>query len=128
MEQSKRARRRCSGSSTSKIWPFNERRLIHLITAAALALASDDALGSLKRVGLREDPPALPLRGIAMAQLDDLVRTKSAFKKAARVLEAVACARSIVAEAKLASYRAISAGLRRPSTKHGRRSKRTGIV
>ena len=70
-----------------------------------LALASGDALGALKRVGLPEDPPALALRGIAMAQLDDLVRAKSALKKAARVLgprEAVARARCIVAEAELA--------------------------
>jgi hypothetical protein len=68
-------------------------------------LASGDALGALKRVGLREDPPALALRGTAMAQLDDLVRAKSALKKAARVFgprEAVARARCIVAEAELA--------------------------
>jgi hypothetical protein len=38
-----------------------------LITAAALALAPGDALGALKRVGLREDAPALAFRGIAMA-------------------------------------------------------------
>lgn len=68
-------------------------------------MASDDPLGALKRVGLREDPPALAFRGIAMAQLDDLVRAKSALKKAARVFgprEAVARARCIVAEAELA--------------------------
>jgi hypothetical protein len=76
-----------------------------LITAAALSLASGDALGALKRVGLREDAPALALRGIAMARLGDLVRAKSALKKAARVFgprEAVARARCIVAEAELA--------------------------
>jgi hypothetical protein len=76
-----------------------------LITAAALALASGDALGALKRVGLREDAPALALRGIAMAQLGDLVRAKSALKKAARVFgprEALARARCIVAEGELA--------------------------
>jgi len=56
-----------------------------LITAAALALASGDALGALKHVGLREDASALTLRGIAMVQLGDLVRAKSALKKAARV-------------------------------------------
>jgi len=43
-----------------------------LITAAALALASGDALGALKHVGLREDASALTLRGIAMVQLGDL--------------------------------------------------------
>ena len=42
-----------------------------LITAAALALAAGDILGALKRVALRDDPPALALRGIAMAQLGD---------------------------------------------------------
>ena len=76
-----------------------------LITAAALALASGDALGALKRVGLRDDAPALALRGIAMAQLGDLVRAKFALKKAARAFgprEAVARARCIVAEAELA--------------------------
>ncbi len=76
-----------------------------LITAAALALASGDALGALKCVGLRNDAPALALRGIAMAQLGDLVRAKSALKKAARAFgprEAVPRARCIVAEAELA--------------------------
>ena len=76
-----------------------------LITAAALALASGDALGALKHVGLRDDAPALALRGIAMAQLGDLVRAKFALKKAARAFgprEAVARARCIVAEAELA--------------------------
>ena len=48
-----------------------------LITAAARALAAGDALGALKRVALRDDAPALALRGIAMAQLGDLVRAKA---------------------------------------------------
>ncbi len=43
-----------------------------LITAAARALASGDALGALKLHRIRDDPPALALRGIAMAQLGDL--------------------------------------------------------
>jgi hypothetical protein len=76
-----------------------------LIIAAALALASGDALGALKRVGLRDDAPALALRGIAMAQLGDLVRAKSALDKAARAFgprEAIARARCIVAEAEIA--------------------------
>jgi len=42
-----------------------------LITAAARALAAGDALGALNRVALRNDAPALALRGIAMAQLGD---------------------------------------------------------
>jgi hypothetical protein len=47
-----------------------------LITAAARALAAGDPLGALKRVALREDAPALALRGIAMAQLGDLARAR----------------------------------------------------
>jgi hypothetical protein len=45
-----------------------------LITAAARALAVGDPFGALNRVALRDDPPALALRGIAMAQLGDLTR------------------------------------------------------
>lgn len=76
-----------------------------LITAAARALATGDALGALKRVALRDDPPALALRGIAMAQLGDLVRAKDLLRRAARAFgprEAVARARCIVAEAEIA--------------------------
>jgi hypothetical protein len=47
-----------------------------LITAAARALAMGDPLGALNRVALRDDAPALALRGIAMAQLGDLNRAK----------------------------------------------------
>src|SRR6202451_3910794 len=76
-----------------------------LITAAARALASGDALGALKRVALRDDAPALARRGIAMAQLGDLVRAKALLKSAARAFgprEAVARARCVVAEAEIA--------------------------
>ncbi|OCP05663.1 MULTISPECIES: DNA-binding protein [unclassified Ensifer] len=76
-----------------------------LITAAAQALARGDPLGALKRVALRDDPPALALRGIAMAQLGDFVRAKVLLKSAARAFgprEAVARARCIVAEAEIA--------------------------
>ena len=52
-----------------------------LITAAARALVAGDPLGALKRVALRNDAPALALRGIAMAQLGDLVRAKAARNK-----------------------------------------------
>ncbi|MGB6892804.1 MAG: helix-turn-helix domain-containing protein, partial [Xanthobacteraceae bacterium] len=48
-----------------------------LIAAAAQALATGDPLGALKWVALRNDAPALALRGIAMAQLGDLVRAKA---------------------------------------------------
>ena len=61
-----------------------------LITAAARALAAGDPLGALKRVALRDDAPALALRGIAMAQLGDLVRAKDLLRKAARAFGRVA--------------------------------------
>ena len=76
-----------------------------LITAAARALAEGDPLGALKRVALRNDAPALALRGIAMAQLGDFARAKELLRKAARGFgprEPVARARCIVAEAEIA--------------------------
>jgi len=76
-----------------------------LITAAARALAAGDPLGALKRVALRDDAPGLALRGIAMAQLGDLVRAKALLRSAGRAFgskEAVARARCIVAEAEIA--------------------------
>jgi tetratricopeptide (TPR) repeat protein len=76
-----------------------------LITAAARALAGGDPLGALNRVALRADAPALALRGIAMAQLGDLVRAKALLRRAARAFgpnEAVARARCVVAEAEIA--------------------------
>src|ERR1700723_2390264 len=76
-----------------------------LITAAARALAAGDPLGALKRVALRDDAPALALRGIAMAQLGDLARAKALLRSAARAFgpkEAVARARCVVAEAEIA--------------------------
>jgi hypothetical protein len=76
-----------------------------LITAAGRALAAGDPLGALKRVALRDDAPALALRGIAMAQLGDLVRAKALLRRAARAFgpkEPVARARCVVAEAEIA--------------------------
>lgn len=76
-----------------------------LITAAARALAQGDALGALNHIALRDDPPALALRGIAMAQLGDLDRAKTLVRRAARAFgprEAVARARCVVAEAEIA--------------------------
>lgn len=76
-----------------------------LITAAARALARGDLLGVLNRVALRDDAPALALRGIAMAQLGDLARAKALLRRAARAFgpkDAVARARCIVAEAEIA--------------------------
>jgi hypothetical protein len=76
-----------------------------LITAAARALAAGDLLGALKRVALRNDAPALALRGIAMARLGDFVRAKALLRSAARAFgprEAVARARCVVAETEIA--------------------------
>ncbi|WP_160109449.1 helix-turn-helix domain-containing protein [Pseudomonas izuensis] len=76
-----------------------------LITAAAQALAAGNPLGALDRIALREDAPALALRGIAMAQLGDLLRAKALVRRAARAFgpkEVVARARCIVAEAEIA--------------------------
>src|ERR1700692_523630 len=76
-----------------------------LNTAAARALSAGDPIGALKRVALRDDAPALALRGIAMAQLGELVRAKALLRSAARAFgskEAVARARCVVAEAEIA--------------------------
>jgi hypothetical protein len=76
-----------------------------LITAAARALAAGNALGALNLVALRDDAPALALRGIAMAQLGDLSRAKELVRAAAKAFgpkEAVSRARCVVAEAELA--------------------------
>ena len=76
-----------------------------LITAAGRALAAGDPLGALKRIALRDDAPALALRGIAMAQLGDLVRARALLRGATRAFgpkETVARARCIVAEAEIA--------------------------
>src|ERR1700741_2064533 len=76
-----------------------------LINAAGHALAAGDPLGAFKRIALRTDAPALALRGIAMAQLGDLVRAKALLRKAARAFgakEAVSRARCVVAEAEIA--------------------------
>jgi hypothetical protein len=76
-----------------------------VIAVAARALAAGDPLGALTRIALRDDAPALALRGIAMAQLGDLVRAKTLMRSAARAFgpkEAVARARCVVAEAEIA--------------------------
>ncbi len=76
-----------------------------LIAAAGRALAAGDALSALKRVALRNDPPALALRGIAMAQLGELTRARELLRRAARGFgghEALARARCVVAEAEVA--------------------------
>src|SRR5690349_12141859 len=76
-----------------------------MIMAAAQALAAGNPLGALDRVALRDDAPALALRGIAMAQLGDLVRARALVKRAQRAFsprEVLARARCVVAEAEIA--------------------------
>lgn len=76
-----------------------------LIAAAARALAAGDPLGALKRVALRDDAPALALRGIAMAQLGEFTRAKALLRGAARAFgpkEVLARARCVLAEAEIA--------------------------
>src|SRR5258706_12243120 len=76
-----------------------------LIAAAARALVTGDALGALKRVALRDDPPALALRGIAMAQLGEHPRARGLLRRAARGFgghEELSPARCVVAEAEVA--------------------------
>lgn len=75
------------------------------ITRAARALAAGDPLTALNHVALRDDAPALALRGIAMAQLGDFARANALLRKAARAFgpaNPVARARCIVAEAEVA--------------------------
>jgi hypothetical protein len=76
-----------------------------LIAAAARALVVGDALGALNQVALRDDPPALALRGIAMAQLGEHLRARELLRRAARgfgAREELARARCVVAEAEVA--------------------------
>jgi len=76
-----------------------------LVASAARLLAAGDPLGALKRVALRDDPPALALRGIAMAQLGDYERARKLLRRAARgfgARERLAQARCQVAEAEVA--------------------------
>ena len=76
-----------------------------LIAAAGRALAAGDALAALKCVALRDDPPALALRGIALAQLGDYPLARTLLRCAARgfgAREEVARARCVVAEAEVA--------------------------
>ncbi|CAB3625364.1 helix-turn-helix domain-containing protein [Achromobacter pestifer] len=76
-----------------------------MISTASRALAAGDPLGALNVVALREDAPALALRGIAMAQLGDFVRAKSLLRRAANAFgatHAIARARCVVAEAEVA--------------------------
>src|SRR4249919_668170 len=75
-----------------------------LIASAARFLAAGDPLQALKRVALRNDPPALAMRGIAMAQLGDYERARKLLRRAARgfgARERLSQARCQVAEAEV---------------------------
>jgi len=76
-----------------------------LVTAAARALKAGDPLGALKWIALRDDPPALALRGIAMAQLGEFAKARMLLRRAARSFgprERVERARCVTAEAEVA--------------------------
>lgn len=76
-----------------------------LIAASARALAGGDPLGALQRVALRDDAPAMALRGIAMAQLGEHARARDLLRRAARAFgphEALGRARCVVAQAEVA--------------------------
>ena len=71
---------------TVRSYKFGGIPMDSLINAAGHALSAGNPLGALKLVALRNDAPALALRGIAMAQLDDLDRAKALLRRAARAL------------------------------------------
>jgi DNA-binding transcriptional ArsR family regulator len=76
-----------------------------LVTAAARALKAGDPLGALKRIALRDDAPALALRGIAMAQLGEFAKANVLLRRAARSFgprERVERARCVTAQAEVA--------------------------
>lgn len=76
-----------------------------LIAAAGRAPSQGDVLGALQRVALRDDPPALALRGIAMAQLGEWADARQLLRRATRgfgMHEVLARARCLVAEAEVA--------------------------
>ncbi|MCO6390881.1 helix-turn-helix domain-containing protein [Aliihoeflea aestuarii] len=76
-----------------------------LIAAAARALSAGDPLAALKRIALRNDAPALAMRGIAMAQLGDFARARELLRSAARAFgpkNPAPHARCVVAEAEIA--------------------------
>lgn len=76
-----------------------------LTSASARMLAAGDVLNALSLVALRDDPPALALRGIAMARLGDYARSRELLRLAARGFgahEPLERARCTVAEAEVA--------------------------
>jgi DNA-binding transcriptional ArsR family regulator len=75
------------------------------VSTAARALSVGDPLHALKLVALRNDAPALALRGIAMAQLGELAQARRLLRRAAAAFgdaEPLARARVVVAQAEVA--------------------------
>jgi len=76
-----------------------------IVTLAAKALKAGDPLRALKWIALRDDAPALALRGIAMAQLGEFAKAKVLLRRAAQSFgprERVERARCVTAEAEVA--------------------------
>ena len=94
----------------------------NVLAAAAHALDAGDVLSALKRVALREDPPALALRGIALARLGKRERARELLQSAAKAFGAAAPlsrARCLLADAEIAlasrDLRGVDAELTRAS-------------
>lgn len=80
------------------------RNLDSAVVAAARALSEGDVVSALQLVSLRSDPPALALRGVAMAQLGELAKARELLRRARRAFgrsETLARARCVVAEAEI---------------------------
>lgn len=76
-----------------------------ILTAAARALDAGDVLEALKRVALRNDAPALALRGVALARLGKFERARDLLHEAARAFGTRAPgqrARCLLADAEIA--------------------------
>ena len=75
------------------------------VSTAARALAAGNPLAALKWVALRDDAPALALRGTAMAQLGEFARARELLRRAAAAFgarESAARARCVLAQAEIA--------------------------
>ncbi|HKO53289.1 MAG TPA: helix-turn-helix domain-containing protein [Polyangiaceae bacterium] len=76
-----------------------------VLAAAARALDAGDVLSALKRVALRDDAPALALRGVALSRLGKRERARQLLQRAAKAFGAAAPlsrARCLLADAELA--------------------------
>ena len=76
-----------------------------LAKAAALDLSAGNPLGALSKISLREDPPCLAMRGIAMAQLGQFEIARPLLRRAANAFGSenrIAQARCVVADAEIA--------------------------